>query len=121
MLLGVFAGSEEYFSVKDVDGKEITVPNFGELVDNPIKALCWFLRYGTPEKRDCKKQAPPPPPPPPEKKIAEMDNQLQGLADRYERIVIDLRGVREENSRRLAELEKKVVDSQAETEKKPKK
>jgi len=39
MLLGVFAGSEEFFYV---DGQKI--PDIGEFVNNPIKALCWALQ-----------------------------------------------------------------------------
>jgi hypothetical protein len=44
MLLGIFAGFEDYFFV-DVGGERIKPPTATELVDNPIKALCWALHY----------------------------------------------------------------------------
>ena len=58
MLLGVFAGFEDYFFV-DVEGERIKPPTATELVDNPIKALCWALQYfvvkeGKRGLKDCK-------------------------------------------------------------------
>jgi hypothetical protein len=43
MLLGVFGGAEDLLYA-DVNGDEVPIPDVGELVNNPIKALCWALR-----------------------------------------------------------------------------
>lgn len=57
MILGVFAGAEDFFYVKTNNG-DISLPDIGELAHNPIKALCWLLRYrliegGSFETTDC--------------------------------------------------------------------
>jgi hypothetical protein len=44
LLTGLLAGGEDYFKM-DVNGKKIAIPELDELAHNPIKALCWFLRY----------------------------------------------------------------------------
>jgi hypothetical protein len=46
MLVGVFAGGEEYFEM-DVNGVKTAIPedSVGEWAHNPIKALCWWLPF----------------------------------------------------------------------------
>ena len=69
LLLGVFAGTEELLYA-DVNGREVAIPDVGELVNNPIKALCWALRHlvvdgGEFKQRSCRPSTGEPPPPPP--------------------------------------------------------
>jgi len=45
ILLKLFAGAEKFFfAQKDNDPEQIFVPDFGELINNPIKGLCWVLQ-----------------------------------------------------------------------------
>jgi hypothetical protein len=53
MFLGVLAGAEDFFYIKTSHG-DITLPSAGELAHNPIKALCWLLRYALIEGGDFK-------------------------------------------------------------------
>jgi len=98
MLLGVFSGAEELLYA-DVNGQEVPIPEVGELVNNPIKALCWVLRYkllegGEFKQRSCRPdtgQPPPPPPPPPSDPIfrsfqAQMDTMLKKQNSMQERL-----------------------------------
>jgi hypothetical protein len=52
ILLKLFAGAEEFFfAQKDNDPEQIFVPDFGELINNPIKGLCWVLQNALLEGR----------------------------------------------------------------------
>lgn len=92
MLLGVFSGAEDLLYI-DVNGNEVPLPDVGELVNNPIKALCWVLRYRVLEggkfaQRSCRPdtgQPPPPPPPPPPSDpiLLSMQAQLDTLTKRH--------------------------------------
>jgi hypothetical protein len=122
MLLGVFAGSEEFFYA-DVNGQEISIPDVGELVNNPIKALCWALRYlmvegGEFKTRPCTPQAQPPPPPPPEKQFRVLEAQVQTLNDRTAALVADLERFRRDQDQRLNLVERATAtDTQPAAEK----
>ena len=80
MLVGVFAGFEDYFFV-DVQGKAITPPTASELIDNPIKALCWALQNllvqdGKPNFKDCQGK----PQEQKEDRFAHVNNQIHTLS-----------------------------------------
>lgn len=116
MLLGVFAGSEKYFSM-EVDGQPIGLPKAGELVHNPIKALCWFLRYqliegGSFEMTDCGKKK--------EKRpgletpVTEVQPQLVTLRDNYSRSMARIEKLSEDYRlllQRFDRLEKEKQDT----------
>lgn len=52
ILLKLFAGAEDFFfAQKDNDPEKIFVPDFGELINNPIKGLCWVLQNALLEGR----------------------------------------------------------------------
>jgi hypothetical protein len=85
MLLAVFAGSEEFFFANINDGQEkVPIPDVGEVVNNPMKGLCWVLQNllvkgGSMDRNPCRKtgQEPPPPPPPPPTDVILRDLQEQ--------------------------------------------
>ncbi|HYG82795.1 MAG TPA: hypothetical protein VD861_20535 [Pyrinomonadaceae bacterium] len=116
MLLGVLVGSEEYFHMK-VGTKEIQLPNVAELAHNPIKLLCWFLRYGVIEEGEftvnlCQKEPPPSPERPSDVtvQLSAMQAQVQTLADNNSKLAAELNKVREEarlNRQRVDELAKR--------------
>jgi hypothetical protein len=118
MLLGVFAGSEDYFYV-DVNGVQTPLPDVGELVNNPIKALCFFLQNlvvdnGSFEYRGC--QAPAAPQQPQPAPTAEqIKAQMAILTKRQADLQSDIAKFREVNLARIEELDK--VNAEATTEK----
>lgn len=89
MLLGVFGGAEELLYA-DVNGQEVPIPEVGELVNNPIKALCWALRYrfvegGEIRKRSCRPDTDQPPPPPPNDQLfRSIQVQLDTLTKKHD-------------------------------------
>jgi hypothetical protein len=109
MLLGVFAGSEDYFYV-DVNGVQTPLPHVGELVNNPIKALCFFLQNlvvdsGSFEYRGC--QAPAAPQQPQPAPTAEqIQAQMAILTKRQADLQSDITKFREVNLARIEELSK---------------
>jgi hypothetical protein len=115
MLLGVFAGSENYFYM-DVNGQKNYLPNVGELAHNPIKALCWFLQHtliekGTWTATDCGKEKERKDSPTLENQVTQMQAQMQIMMDtnsqlraHIDRISEDTRG----QQLRLEEVAKRV-------------
>ena len=90
MLLGIFAGSEEFFFANINNGQEeVPIPDVGEVVNNPIKGLCWALenlliKGGRMERNPClpdRGQQPPPPPPPPDVVLRDLQEQVKSLKD----------------------------------------
>jgi hypothetical protein len=117
MLLGVLAGGEEYFNMM-VGTEKIQLPNAAELAHNPIKALCWFLRYGLIEQGEfkttlCNKEELPPGTDSPSDvriQLSAMQAQVQTLADNNSKLAEELGRVREEarlNRQRLDDLAKR--------------
>lgn len=109
MLVGVFAGSEEFFYA-DVNGQEIAIPDVGELVHNPIKALCWALRYlvvegGEFKQKECIEGQVPPPPQPPDVLLSALNAQVQTLKDQQSALLAQLNSVRDTTAERLDRME----------------
>jgi hypothetical protein len=87
MLLGVFGGSEEYFYAS-VNGTEVPIPNVGEMVNNPMVALCWYLenrliKGGLIVRRACTEdRTQTDPAPKPEDEIRTIARDIEALSNR---------------------------------------
>jgi len=113
MLLGVFAGSEDYFYA-DVNGVQTPLPDVGELVANPIKALCFFLQNlvvenGSFEYRGC--QAPVAQQPQPAQTAEQIQAQMAILTKRQADLQRDITKFRDVNLARIEELNKANIET----------
>lgn len=98
LLLGVFAGAEEYYYF-DVNGQKKPIPNISELVHNPIKALCTFLQRtvvegGSFEQVDCQ-QAPRQTEKPTDETVRSLQTRLETLSSQQAVLLADLTKLRE--------------------------
>jgi len=123
MLLGVLVGAvgnpdvkDDYFFMK-VGDREVPLPNPAELAHNPIKALCWLLRYGlveggSLEATDCGKRKGGPDRPPDPTQLSAMHAQVQTIAAEMSKISNEARLQQE----RLVEVEKATAARPAPTD-----
>jgi hypothetical protein len=121
VLLGVFAGSEEFFSF-NVNGQSKPIPSFAELAHNPIKALCTFLQRtvvegGEFEQLDCRK-TPKPTEQPKDETVRSLQTRLETLSTQQAVLLADLKTLRDLHTTqgtRLEAIEKAgaVVDPNA--------
>ena len=128
MLLGVLVGGEEYFNMM-VGTEKIQLPNAAELAHNPLKALCWFLRYGLIGEGEfkvtlCNKEEPASTDRPADVgvQLSAMQAQVQTLADSNSKLAEELSRVREEarlNGQRLDDLAKRPATEPAVAAAKP--
>jgi hypothetical protein len=121
MLLGVFAGSEDYFYA-DVNGVQTALPDVGELVNNPIKALCFFLQNlvvenGSFEYRGC--QAPVAQQPQPAQTAEQIQAQMAILTKRQADLQRDITKFRDVNLARIEELNKANIETTTDKSTKP--
>jgi len=123
MLVSVLAGGEQYFHM-DVSGKKIPIPDVRELAQNPIKALCWWLRYkyiegGKFEMNLCDVKDQPPPRDDVSLQLSAMKAELDTLKQQNSAIVVELNKVKEGNKTRLEPAEDTQKQPAAKTPKAP--